>query len=102
MIFKSILQVKNETDTTDLKNPAPWFMKMFGNESSSGERVTVNSALNVPTVYRCINIKANAVAMLPFQTFKRTNKGREREKDHVVSRLLENRPNPYQGPFKFK
>lgn len=102
MIFKNMLQAKNESDTTDLKNPDPWFMKMFGHESSSGEKVTVNSALGIPTVYRCINIKSNAIAMLPFQTFKRTNKGREREKKHIVSKLLENRPNPYQGPFKFK
>ncbi|MGM8213562.1 phage portal protein [Virgibacillus sp. W0430] len=102
MIFSNLLGVKNESDTTDLKEPAPWFLKMFGHESASGEKVTVNSALGVPTVYRCVNIKANAVAMLPLQVFKRTNKGREREKKHVVSKLLEDRPNPYQGPFKFK
>lgn len=100
MLFKSVLNTKNET--TDLKNPAPWFMKMFGNEASSGEKVTVNSALSIPTVYRCVNIKANAIAALPFQMFKRTEKGRERHKKHNVSKLLETRPNPYQSPFKFK
>lgn len=77
-------------------------MKMFGHESASGEKVTVNSALAIPTVYRCVNIKSNAIAMLPFQMYKRTSKGREREKNHIVSKLLENRPNPYQSPFKFK
>lgn len=77
-------------------------MRMFGYEASSGEKVTVDSALGIPTVYRCVNIKANAVAMLPLQTYKRTNKGREREKMHIVSQLLETRPNPYQSPFKFK
>lgn len=102
MIFSNLLGAKNKSNTTDLKNPSPWFLKMFGNESSSGEKVTVNSALGVPTVYRCVNIKANAVSMLPLQSFKRTSKGRERERKHVVSHLLENRPNPYQGPFKFK
>ena len=99
MLFRSVL---NKRETTDLKNPAPWFLKMFGHESSSGEMVTVNSALGIPTVYRCVNIKANAVAMLPFQTFKRTKNGRERERKHPVAKLLEQRPNPYQGPFKFK
>lgn len=100
MIFSNLLNSKNET--TDLKNPASWFVKMFGHEASSGERVTVNSALGVPTVFRCINIRANAVAMLPFQTFKRTSNGRERDRTHAVAKLLERRPNPYQGPFKFK
>ncbi|MGF2650802.1 phage portal protein, partial [Bacillus cereus] len=68
----------------------------------SGEKVTVESSLGVPTVYRCINILANSVAMLPFQTFKKTAKGRERDKAHQVSFVLERRPNPYQSPFKFK
>jgi HK97 family phage portal protein len=100
LIFRNAFAPKNET--TDLINPAPWFMKMFGYEASSGEKVTVDSALGIPTVYRCVNIKANAVAMLPFQAFKRTNHGREREKAHAVAKLLERRPNPYQSPFKFK
>ncbi|MED4162470.1 phage portal protein [Halalkalibacterium halodurans] len=101
MIFRNALAPK-ASDTTDLNNPAPWFLKMFGNESSSGERVTVNSALGVPAVYACVNILANGIATLPFQTFKRTKTGRERDKKHAVAKLLEQRPNPYQGPFKFK
>lgn len=100
MIFKNVLTPKAET--TDLKNPAPWFLKMFGHESASGETVTVNSALGVPAVYTCVNILANSIAKLPFQTFKKTRDGRERDKKHSVARLLENRPNPYQSPFKFK
>lgn len=100
MLFRNVLNTKNES--TDLTTPAPWFSKMFGYEASSGESVTVSSALSIPTVYRCINIKANAIAMFPFQTFKRTSKGRERETSHVVSRLLSDRPNPLQSPFKFK
>ena len=38
--------------------------------------------------------------MLPFQTFK-NRKGRERDKAHQVSFVLERRPN-HQSPFKFK
>jgi len=100
LIFRNALAPKAET--TDLKNPAPWFLKMFGYESSSGEKVTVNSALAVPTVYACVNILANSVAKLPFQTFKRTSSGRARDKNHAVAKVLESRPNPYQSPFKFK
>ena len=100
MLFRNALAPNAET--TDLKNPAPWFMRMFGHETQSGEKVTVNSALGVPAVYACVNILANGIATLPMQTFKRTKTGREREKKHSVSKLLEKRPNPYQGPFKFK
>ncbi|WP_033692693.1 phage portal protein, partial [Bacillus sp. GeD10] len=99
MIFRQLFR---NQDTTDLKNPAPWFKSLFGYQAASGEKVTVESSLSVPTVYRCINILANSVAMLPFQVFRKTSKGRERDKMHQVSFVLERRPNPYQSPFKFK
>jgi len=102
LIFRNALNPKSITNTTDLKDPAPWFMKMFGHESSSGEKVTVESALGVPIVYSCVNILANSIAKLPLQTFKKTETGRERDSGHAVARLLETRPNPYQSPFKFK
>lgn len=98
MIFRSVF--KNET--TDLVSPAPWFTSIFGYDSASGEKVTVDSALQVPTVYTCVNILANSVAKLPFQTFKKTSKGRERDSSHAVAKLLEERPNPFLSPFKFK
>jgi HK97 family phage portal protein len=98
MLFKSLF--KNEA--TNLQQPSDWFVKMFSFDSASGEKVTVESALTVPTVYACVNFLANSVAKLPFQTFKKTSTGREKDKKHAVSKLLEERPNPYQNPFKFK
>lgn len=86
MIFRQLFR---NQDTTDLKNPSPWFKSLFGYQAASGEKVTVESSLGVPTVYRCINILANSVAMLPFQMFKKTAKGRERDKAHQVSFVLE-------------
>lgn len=102
MFFRNALAPNEERLTTDLKNPSPWFLKMFGHEASSGEQVTVDSALGVPAVYACVNILSNSIAKLPFQTFKRTQTGRTRDKKHEVAKLLETRPNPFQGPFKFK
>ncbi|MFE4525434.1 phage portal protein [Cytobacillus firmus] len=103
MIFKNLLETKNSTtETSDLTNPAPWFMKLFGYDSASGEKVTVESSLTVPTVYACVNILANSVAKLPFQTFKKSANGRKRDSKHPVAKLLEERPNPFQNPFVFK
>jgi len=98
MIFRNVFK----SETTDVVNPAPWFTNIFGFNSASGEKITVDSALQVPTVYACVNILANSVAKLPFQTFKKTKKGRERDSSHKVAKLLEDRPNPYQNPFRFK
>jgi HK97 family phage portal protein len=100
MLFRNLF--KNEVETTDLVSPAPWLYRMFGYDSASGERITVDSALQVPTVYACVNILANSLAKLPFQTFRKTAAGRERDSSHAVAKLLEGRPNPYQNPFKFK
>jgi HK97 family phage portal protein len=102
MLFKNLLRSKNELMTTDLTSPSGWFVNLFGSEAASGEQVTVESSLTVSTVYRCVNILANSVGMLPFQTFKKTSKGRERDSNHKVSYLISNRPNPYQNPFIFK
>jgi HK97 family phage portal protein len=98
MIFRGIF--KNQT--TDLKNPAPWFSSIFGYDSASGEKVTVESSMSVPIVYACVDIKANSLAKLPFQVFRKTKKGRERDSSHPVAKLLEERPNPFLNPFRFK
>jgi len=75
----------------------------FVTPTSSGENITTNNALTVGAIYASINIKANAIAKLPLQVFKRNrNEGREREKNHRVYYLLETRPNPFQTPFVFK
>jgi len=101
LLFKNVLA--KQDGTSGLENPEPWLMKLFGGNSSySGERVTIDSSLGVPAVYACVNILANGIATLPMQIFKRTQTGREREKRHPTHKILEKRPNPYQGPFKFK
>lgn len=102
MIFNKLLNVKN--DASDLLNPADWFINLFqGNTTtSSGENVTSITSLDIATVYACVNIKSNAIAKLPFQVFKSTENGRERDKLHQVANLLETRPNPFTTPFNFK
>lgn len=102
MIFNKLLNVKN--DASDLINPADWFVNLFtGNTTtSSGENVTSITSLDIATVYACVNIKSNAIAKLPFQVFKNTTNGRQRDKLHQVAYLLETRPNPFTTPFNFK
>jgi len=102
LIFDKLFNVKN--DASDLINPADWFVNLFtGNTiTGSGETVTSITSLNIPTIYACINIKANAIAKLPMQVFKTTSSGRERDKTHQIAYLLETRPNEFTTPFNFK
>lgn len=101
MFFRNLLQ---STEPSDVTNPAQWFVDIMGgnNVASSGEQVTAQSSLNVPTVFTCVNILSNSVANLPLQTFMKKRDGRIRDNKHPVSKLLEQRPNPYQNPFVFK
>jgi HK97 family phage portal protein len=73
-----------------------------GFKTRSGQDVTQESSLAVPTVYRCVDILANSVAKLPFQVFKEVKDVRSRDKKHAVYKLLERRPNSQQSPFIFK
>lgn len=74
---------------------------------SSGQNVTAESAKNVSTAYRCINILSDDIAKLPFQTYRVAGPGKiERVKPSVIFQnvpyLLEYSPNRYMVPFIFK
>lgn len=67
------------------------------------EVITEENAMKTATVYSCVKIIANHVAMLPCQLyFKDKNGNRKRDAKHRVADLIENRPNPYMTPFEFK
>lgn len=95
MIFRNLF--KNEVQTWE----QPLF-EAFNIPTMSGESVTTENAITIGAVYACVNIKANAIAKLPLQTFKKTKSGRDRETIHRAHYLLEKRPNPYMTPYVFK
>ena len=82
-----------------LRNPvADWLRDALGtNATSSGETVTVDTALHVGAVYACVHVIAETVGTLPFNVYRRIS-GDRREKDraygHPVYRLLHDAPNP--------
>ena len=57
-----------ENPQTPLNFPAEWMLDIFnGGRTDSGVRVSEMTALQVATVFTCVNIISNAVAGLPFQ-----------------------------------
>jgi len=75
----------------------------FSNESSSGVSVTPDVALQSPTVFACIRVLSESVAMLPLHLFDRTDEDKPVIiKDHAAIKLLTKRPNENQTPFKFR
>jgi HK97 family phage portal protein len=100
MLFRNVFEKR---ESSDLINPADWLKGVLsGGKTYSGESVTEENALESSAVYACVKILSDAVGKMPLQTFKKTSNGRDRDKNHIVSYLLESRPNPYMSPFVFK
>jgi HK97 family phage portal protein len=79
----------------------------LGSATSSGQSVTVESARNIHTAYRCQNILSDDVAKMPLQTFISRVDGqierlRPSNRMENISWLLEVSPNRYMTPFVFK
>jgi HK97 family phage portal protein len=45
-------------------------------------------------VYACVRLICGAIAAMPMQVFKRTDKGRELDRDHQLYPVLHDQPNP--------
>lgn len=80
------------------------FLDVYGRRSSkSGETVTVNTALQVATVFACLRVIAEGVAQSPCDLFRdrEGGKGKDVATDHPLYSLLAFAPNAVQTPFEF-
>lgn len=71
-----------------------FWSQFYGTDSYSGKTVTVNSALQLSTVWACVNLISRTVATLPLNLYRRTQDGgREVAKGHPLYMLLHDQPN---------
>ncbi|WP_079908264.1 phage portal protein [Paenibacillus sp. 32352] len=102
MFLRNFFEKRSAFDS-DLTNPQPWLIDLFGGPTtSSGERVTTDSALMNSNVYTVASILGGDVGKLPIQLFKRKGRSVQKDTDHPVSSLLGIRPNPYMSAYTFK
>jgi HK97 family phage portal protein len=78
-----------------------------GWSSSAGKTVSVETAKNVATAYRCINVLSDDVAKIPLYTYDSPKRFQiDRTMPDATARniawLLEISPNRYMSPFVFK
>lgn len=64
--------------------------------------VTISNAQKIADVFACVNLKANAMAIMPLKLYKTTEKGKEEYKSHSLYRLLRKEPNPTLTAFEWK
>ncbi len=70
--------------------------------TSSGARVSADTALRVSTAWACTRLISETVAMLPHIVYKRmSNGGKERANDHPLYDILHDQPNKRQTSFEF-
>lgn len=78
-------------------------LAFFGLEeiSSSGETVTVDSALGVPAIWAAVNFLSGTLAGLPLHVYRRTGEGRERINGPLAT-LLHDAPNEEMSSFEWR
>lgn len=72
-----------------------------GSAPSSGEIVTVETALGVPAVWAAVNFLAGTIAGLPLLVYRKGDKGRKRVTDSLAE-ALQKRPNDEMSSFEWR
>lgn len=70
-----------------------------GLESISGAKVTVQTALRNPAMFRAVSLISYAVGMLPLRVIDKETKEKA---DHPLYRILHREPNNWQTAFDFR
>jgi HK97 family phage portal protein len=88
-----------ENPQTPLNFPAEWLLDIFnGGRTDSGMRVSQITALQVGTVFSCVNIVSDGIASLPFHVYEllKSHEGRygkKQAREHSLWNTLHNEPN---------
>ncbi|HEY0268204.1 MAG TPA: phage portal protein, partial [Methyloradius sp.] len=79
------------------------YKSVFGGSSvKSGAVVNYKTALEVTTVFRCVQLIAQGLAMVPFKVYQEKGEVKSPSKDHPLYWLLSKRPNDFQTSFEFR
>lgn len=72
--------------------------------SATGRAVTIQTAIQVATVFACCRVIGNGMAQVPLKLMKESSDGKSRApaKDHPLYRLLSLKPNSWQTSFEFR
>lgn len=75
-----------------------------GSETAAGASVTADTAICVAAVYRCVDLRASALACLPVQVISEGPSGAVGVKvpNHPLAKLLGSRPNRRHTSYEFR
>lgn len=78
-----------------------WDDLMLATSSSSGSRVTPETAMRTSAVLACIRVLAETIAGLPLHLYTRIDDEKMKAKDLPLYSVLHKRPNGWQTKFEF-
>lgn len=93
-------QVKAKAQTFSLTDSQLADMLFLGGESLAGERVSIQTAMRNPALFRSFSLISNSIGMLPLHLLHAETK--EKATDHPLFRILHRRPNSWQSAFDFR
>ena len=80
----------------DAVSGAPSF---FFGSSGAGKSVTVQTAIQLSTVYACVRVISETIASLPLGVYQVEGEGTKKATDHPLYRLLHDEPNSEMTSF---
>lgn len=87
------------------QTPPEWFRQYalsMGWDTNSGINVNPDTAMRVTAALACIRIIADTEASLPFFTYRRLERGKEKARDHYLYSVLHDETNPEMSAFTFR
>jgi HK97 family phage portal protein len=93
--------IEKRSNITNPRNPAFW-LGLGGYKNQSGVEVNATTAMRQSAVFACVNILATTFAAVPWITYRRLNRGKERAIGHKLYSVLHDRPNTEQSSAKFR
>lgn len=83
-----------------LSGGAGW-SSLFGQQSTSGKTVTLDSALQLATFWACVRVNAQAVSSLPGSMYEKRDDGSRVKVDDPIAQVLSESPNADQTPLEY-
>src|SRR6266540_6141858 len=71
---REVVEQRN-SPVTPIDTPEQWFMNMLGDTSNSGIVVTDDLAMTLSTVWSCVRVLGETLAMLPLNVYTRDASG---------------------------
>lgn len=79
-----------------------WRELYGGKPAKSGQKVTVQTALEVATVLCCLRVYGDGVGQVPLKVFLASGNSRQPATDHPLYNVLARRPNSWQTSFEWR